>query len=105
MQKGAEPKMQADINALLAGIPLPVLFVDPDARISAANDKALALLGTATLGRHHGLTLRQPEVLHAITQEMCIRDRGSTTSWTNPITSIQATSTLPPMPPAWGRWR
>jgi two-component system phosphate regulon sensor histidine kinase PhoR len=70
MQKGAEPKMQADINALLAGIPLPVLFVDPDARISAANDKALALLGTATLGRHHGLTLRQPEVLHAITQAL-----------------------------------
>lgn len=62
--------MQADINAVLAGIPLPVLFVDHDARISAANDKALTLLGTATLGRHHGLTLRQPELLLAIGQAL-----------------------------------
>jgi two-component system, OmpR family, phosphate regulon sensor histidine kinase PhoR len=62
--------MQTEINAVLAGIPLAVLFVDRDARISAANDRALTMMGAAMLGRHHGLTLRQPELLQAIDQSL-----------------------------------
>jgi two-component system phosphate regulon sensor histidine kinase PhoR len=54
------------ISAVLAGIPLPALMIDRDARIIAANSAALDLLGEAALGRHHGLTLRQPDLLAAI---------------------------------------
>ncbi len=54
------------ISAVLAGIPMPALMIDRDARIIAANLGALDLLGEAALGRHHGLTLRQPELLAAI---------------------------------------
>ncbi len=54
------------ISAVLAGIPLPALMIDRDSRIVAANPAALALLGESALGRHHGLTLRQPDLLAAI---------------------------------------
>lgn len=54
------------ISAILSGIPMPAVMIDRDARIVAANPAALGLLGEACLGRHHGLTLRQPEVLAAI---------------------------------------
>ncbi len=54
------------ISAILAGIPMPALMIDREARIVAANPAALSLLGEGCLGRHHGLTLRQPEVLAAI---------------------------------------
>ena len=55
-----------DISAVLAGVPLPVLMIGRDARIQAANGLALRLFGPACLGRHHGMTLRQPDLLAAI---------------------------------------
>ena len=58
------------ISAILSGIPMPAVMIDRDARIAAANQGALALLGEACLGRHHGLTLRQPEILTAISSAL-----------------------------------
>lgn len=55
-----------DISAVLAGVPMPVLLIGRDARVRAANALALRLFGPACLGRHHGLTLRQPDLLAAI---------------------------------------
>jgi two-component system, OmpR family, phosphate regulon sensor histidine kinase PhoR len=54
------------IADVLAGLPMAALMVGPDARVTAANEAALALLGRAIVGRHHSFALRQPEVLQAI---------------------------------------
>ena len=55
-----------DIAGILAGLPMPVLLIGRDARITVANALALRLFGPACLGRHHGLTLRQPDLLTAV---------------------------------------
>ena len=59
--------MAHDIEDVLAGLPMAALMVGPDARVTAANEAALVLLGRAIVGRHHSFALRQPEVLQAIT--------------------------------------
>jgi two-component system phosphate regulon sensor histidine kinase PhoR len=59
---------QTAISAVLAGLPLPVVLVGRDARIVAANPQALALFGEGAMGRHHGMTFRQPDLLQAIAQ-------------------------------------
>lgn len=56
----------AEIDALLAGVPLPVLLIGPDERVLAANAAARALFGAALVGRHHALSFRHPDVLAAI---------------------------------------
>lgn len=58
----------SDIDALLSGIPLPMILIGPDERISGANHLALALVGEAAVGRHHGLIFRHPDLLQAISQ-------------------------------------
>ena len=65
-QKGQVLEPSDEISAVLAGVPMPVLMIGRDARIQAANALALRLFGPACLGRHHGLTLRQPDLLAAI---------------------------------------
>ena len=60
--------------AVLQGLPLAALVVDPDARITLANDAALALFGQALLGRHHGISFRQPDFIRAI--EAALTGRG-----------------------------
>ena len=54
------------LTVVLAGIPMAVLLVGPDDRITEANLAAQALLGVNLAGRHHGLVLRQPDLLTAI---------------------------------------
>ncbi|MGL6208403.1 MAG: sensor histidine kinase [Paracoccaceae bacterium] len=54
------------LTAVLAGIPLAAFLVGPDERIAEANGLAQALLGAELRGRHHGLVLRQPDLLAAI---------------------------------------
>jgi two-component system phosphate regulon sensor histidine kinase PhoR len=54
--------------AVLAGIPMAVVIVGSDERITEANPAAQALLGVNLAGRHHGLVLRQPDLLTAIGQ-------------------------------------
>ncbi len=58
------------LTAVLAGIPLAALLVGPDERITEANAVAQGLLGTGMRGRHHGLILRQPDLLAAIAQAL-----------------------------------
>ena len=57
---------KAILAQVLAGIPMPVLIIGADERITEANLRAQTLFGTEIAGRHHGLILRQPELLEAI---------------------------------------
>ena len=58
------------IQSLISGIPFPALIIGQDERVSTMNDAAVALLGAATLGRHHALALRQPEMQAAIIRSL-----------------------------------
>lgn len=53
-------------QAILPGIPLPVVLIGADDRIVAANAAGAAILGTGQIGRHHALALRQPALLAVI---------------------------------------
>ena len=53
-------------TSLLDGIPLPALLVGADERIAAMNARAAGLFGAASLGRHHAIALRHPEVQAAL---------------------------------------
>ena len=59
---------------ILAGLPFAALLVGFDERIVAANPAAQILFGTAIEGRHHGIALRQPDVLQAIATALIQRD-------------------------------
>lgn len=61
---------------LLAGLPFAALLVGFDERILAANGAALALFGQAIQGRHHGIALRQPDILQAIAVALIQRDNS-----------------------------
>ena len=54
------------LSALIAGIPMPLVLVGPDARIQRANAPAVALLGEGVEGRHYMTAIRQPEVVTLI---------------------------------------
>ena len=63
-----------DVAEILAALPLAALLIGADARVIGANAAARALFGPAILGRHHGVVLRQPEVLAAIAQAIAQSD-------------------------------
>ena len=55
-----------NISMVIGGVPMPVLLIGRDSRILTANPLAQRLFGQAAVGRHHGMTLRQPDLLAAI---------------------------------------
>ena len=57
---------EKDLDAVMAAVPLPMLHVAADWRIAAANAAGAALCGQAGLGRHYGLTFRQPSLVEAV---------------------------------------
>ncbi len=57
-----------DLTDLLNGLPLPVVLVDKNERISQMNGLASSMLGAGILGRHFITGLRQPGLLDAIEQ-------------------------------------
>ena len=56
----------AQVNPLLAAIPLPMLVTDSASRIQGVNEAAEALLGMALTGRPFVTALRQPEINAAL---------------------------------------
>ncbi len=56
------------LDAVLAGVPHAALIISRDSKVSWANEIAKSLFGTALLGRHFGLSLRQPDLLSAVAQ-------------------------------------
>ena len=65
---------QGEMADILAGLPFAALLVGFDERVLAANTTAHSLFGHAILGRHHGIALRQPEVLEAIRAALARRE-------------------------------
>ena len=51
---------------VLAGLPMPAMLVAREDRVTACNEPALALLGSAILGRNPAMAVRTPAVLQAI---------------------------------------
>lgn len=64
----------AVLDAVVQGIPHAALIVTSDSKAAVANPLALALFGGALLGRHYGLTLRQPELLAAVSRALIQRE-------------------------------
>ncbi|MCC6864395.1 MAG: two-component sensor histidine kinase [Rhodobacteraceae bacterium] len=54
------------MRALASAVPLPLIVIGQDERITVANPSAIALFGAGIEGRHHLLTLRQPALQSAI---------------------------------------
>jgi two-component system phosphate regulon sensor histidine kinase PhoR len=52
--------------SLLAGVPLPMLLIGHDLRVTAANPAAEALFGPGLTGRHYMTQFRQPAIVAAI---------------------------------------
>lgn len=57
---------QTDLQPLLEAVPLPMLHVGADWRISGLNSLAQEIFGAAALGRHFGLAIRKPSLVEAI---------------------------------------
>ncbi|MEY4695693.1 MAG: hypothetical protein RIT14_121 [Pseudomonadota bacterium] len=57
---------QGLVRAMAAAMPLPLIVIAPDERLLVANAAARALFGEGIEGRHHLLTLRQPQLQQAI---------------------------------------
>jgi two-component system phosphate regulon sensor histidine kinase PhoR len=54
--------------AILDGFPHAALIVTRDSKVAHANLRAKTMFGIAHLGRHFGLSLRQPELLQAVSR-------------------------------------
>lgn len=67
--------MAQQLEEILSALPLAAILIGRNQQIEQANDAAIALLGPAIIGRHHGFALRQPEVLGAISAALL---RGET---------------------------
>ena len=67
--------MPQQLAEILSALPLAAILIGRNQQIEQANDAAIALLGPAIIGRHHGFALRQPEVLGAISAALL---RGET---------------------------
>ncbi len=64
------------IDDYLNAVPLPMVLIDADARIVAANRAGKALIGAGQVGRHHAIALRQPALLAAIETALLHGSRG-----------------------------
>ena len=58
--------MQDSVQAVMAAVPLPMLLIGADWRLTAANEQGVKLFGPAALDRHYNLSLRQPQLVEAI---------------------------------------
>jgi two-component system phosphate regulon sensor histidine kinase PhoR len=63
-------------RSLVAAVPIPVVLIGQDNRISAVNGAAEALLGSGLAGRHYVMAMRQPQVLDAIEATLRFRQPG-----------------------------
>ncbi len=56
------------IATVIDALPMPVLLIGPDERVSAANLSVAAILGPSLIGKHYITVLRQPAVVAAVAQ-------------------------------------
>lgn len=65
-------------DALMAGVPLPLVLIGGDQRIRAINPAAEAVFGRGMKGRHFFAVLRQPPVIEVVTAALRDRIAGET---------------------------
>lgn len=71
--------MRSDFpDAVLAAVPLPMLFVGSDDRVGAMNDRARTLFGAAGVGRNYITVLRQPALLDCVEETLRLREQCRT---------------------------
>lgn len=58
------------IDAILRGLAHAAVVVGVDAKVAYVNEAAQTLFGPALLGRHYGLSLRQPDLLAAVARAL-----------------------------------
>jgi two-component system phosphate regulon sensor histidine kinase PhoR len=58
--------VEIESAALIAGLPVPAVLVEPGGRVASANPAADRLFGMALTGRQHVAALRQPDIMDAI---------------------------------------
>ena len=68
--------VDAVIEAMLAGVPLPALIIGKDERLGAMNAPAMAMFGAEVQGRHHAIALRQPDVQTALVAALERKEAG-----------------------------
>lgn len=66
MDGDAEDPVIMERQAAIEAVSLPMLHIGADLRLGAANTPARAILAAHSLGRHYGLSLRQPSLVAAI---------------------------------------
>ncbi|WP_414897733.1 ATP-binding protein [Rhodovulum sp. YEN HP10] len=59
--------------SIIAGVPVPVLLIGADERISGMNGAAEALFGAAGAGRHYITVLRHPALLDCVEEALRLR--------------------------------
>jgi len=66
--------MASDLSdSILAGLPLPVVLIGKDERVSGINPPAEAMFGPASQGRHYIAVLRQPALLDCVEEALRLR--------------------------------
>ncbi len=70
---GVERGTCAEVEALIAAVPLPALVIGSTQKVEAMNPRGAALLGAACLGRHFTTGLRHPKLVEAV--EHCLQDQ------------------------------
>lgn len=58
------------LSSLITVLPMPVILIGADARVTAVNASATALFGTDGTGWHYITALRQPAILEAVEQTL-----------------------------------
>ncbi|TDX33849.1 ATP-binding protein [Rhodovulum visakhapatnamense] len=59
--------------SIIAGVPVPVVLIGRDERVSALNDAAMALFGPSGTGRHYVTVLRHPALLDCVEEALRLR--------------------------------
>jgi two-component system phosphate regulon sensor histidine kinase PhoR len=67
-----------DAAVLLMAVPMPLVLIGADARITTMNARATRLFGTDGTGRHHLTVLRNPELLERIERALAEGRTGQT---------------------------
>lgn len=75
--------LQRRAQALLDGVPVPMLAVDAEARIIAANPAAAALVGDPAVGRPFVTVLRHPAIVAAVEDVLAGKAYGAPVSDTD----------------------
>lgn len=68
---------QSELRAILAAVPLPMIWIARDQKLVMGNAAGEAMFGATAMGRNYGMAIRQPALVEAIGAAM-VQGRGNT---------------------------